>query len=301
MTMSPVYHVRSFKIMSHPSQAQSSTLSVDLDYSNPRASLRNTKGTYHHRNDKLPQTTSVMPSPIPEDDRPFSLITKMVAEFVGDMIFVFIGSLSGLSPVNSIIHAAFAHGITIFVLVASLGHVSGGHFNPAVTLSIAMSRKMNLKEVPFYWAAQLSGGFMGAILVRVVLNQDQYNLINGGATMLSQGFEWYQGLIAEFLLTFILTQCVLLTAVDTSNNVLAPLAIGLTLTLDIFAAGIISGASMNPARSFGPCLGAQIFQSNTKHIWTYHYIYWVGPFLGAALAAGLHQLFFGRGNNRLIC
>ncbi|KAK0407611.1 hypothetical protein QR680_003492 [Steinernema hermaphroditum] len=285
--------------MSSSPRTESSTFSVDVDINDSRSNLRNVKGDYHRRIGRLSASVSRMPVEV-DEDRPHSLMNKLIAEFVGDMIFVFVGSMSALSQQNSLIHAAFAHGITIFVLVASLGHVSGGHFNPAVTLAIALSRKINWKQVPFYWAAQLSGGFLGAIWVRAILSQGQFNLINGGATVLAEGYMWYQGLIAEFLLTFILAQTVLLTAVDVSSNVLAPLAIGLTLTLDIFAAGVISGASMNPARSFGPCLVAQIFESKNGSLWAHHYIYWLGPFLGAALASGLHQLFFGRGKNRLL-
>ncbi|TKR69358.1 hypothetical protein L596_021531 [Steinernema carpocapsae] len=286
-------------------RTESSTLSVDLNF--PDSHLRNTK-THYIRHPDSPPPENHVDMPISnlsssDDSRPYTLINKLVAEFVGDMIFVFIGSLSALSHENPLIHAAFAHGITIFVLVASLGHIRArSRWSPAVTLSAALARKMKWIEVPMYWAAQLAGGFVGALWVRAILKRAQYVTIVGGATILTPGFDWYQGLIAEFFTTFILAQTVLMTAVDTDHNLLAPLAIGLTLTLDIYGAGTISGASMNPARSFGPCLAATIFESETdlNKIWQYHYIYWAGPFLGAGLAATLYLLFFGRGHNRLM-
>ncbi|KAH7726447.1 CRE-AQP-4 protein [Aphelenchoides avenae] len=227
--------------------------------------------------------------------RKYSLLHKLAAEFVGDTIFVFIGALSALKSVdeNNVTHAAFAHGLTIFVLVASLGHISGGHFNPAVTLSATLAGKFRPLYLVPYWIAQLGGGFVGALLVRAVTGKLQYERLQGGATLLSPGEEWYQGLIVETILTMILTQTILMTAVDTEENLLAPLAIGLTLTLDIFGAGSITGASMNPARSFGPSLAATIF-SDSKNMWDYHYIYWAGPFLGASISALLYRTLFAR-------
>jgi len=242
------------------------------------------------------------------DDKPYTLISKLLAEFVGDIIFVFIGCMSGLRSTqeNTVIHGAFAHGLTIFILVASLGHISGGHFNPAVTLSVALAGKLpggyyGFWQVPLYWMAQLTGGFLGALLVRAVTLKFEYDGFDGGATYLHLGDEWYQGLISEAMLTFILTQTVLMTACDTSTNLLAPLAIGMCLSLDIFAAGTLTGASMNPARSLGPGIAMSIFAyKDTGYIWNIHYIYWAGPFIGATLSAFFYRTVFGRGKNRLL-
>uniref|UniRef100_A0A914CXT7 Aquaporin-8 n=1 Tax=Acrobeloides nanus TaxID=290746 RepID=A0A914CXT7_9BILA len=236
------------------------------------------------------------------EEKPYTIISKVAAEFVGDLIFVFVGCMSGLRAApDNVIHGAFAHGLTIFALVTSLGHISGGHFNPAVTLSIALSNKMPIWHLPLYWVGQLTGGFCGALLCRAITLKDEYDTFDGGATYLHLGDDWYQGLISEAMLTFILTQTVLLTAVDTDKNVLAPLAIGMCLTLDIFAAGSITGASMNPARSLGPCVVMSIFAyKNTSYIWKTHYIYWAGPFIGASVSAFLYRTIFGRGRNRLL-
>uniref|UniRef100_A0A0N5ASX0 Aquaporin n=1 Tax=Syphacia muris TaxID=451379 RepID=A0A0N5ASX0_9BILA len=234
-------------------------------------------------------------------ERSHSLICKLVAEFIGDLIFVFVGSSQALAN-NGVINAAFAHGITIFVLVAALGHISGGHFNPAVTLAIALCGKIKIVHAVLYALAQLLGGFVGSLIVRAMVTQSQFNTILGGATLVGDDYHWYQGFIAEIMSTFFLAQSVLMTAVDTSSNILAPLAIGFTLTLDIFAVGPISGASMNPARSFGPAITSTIFGigHSNSYIWRHHYIYWAGPVIGAAIAAFLFRTFFRRSSKRLV-
>ncbi|KAI6170691.1 CBN-AQP-4 protein [Aphelenchoides bicaudatus] len=159
---------------------------------------------------------------------------------------------------------------------------------------------MSLFMVPAYWAAQLLGGFVGSLIARASLQKEEFAQIGAGATLLSPGELWHQGLIVETMLTLILTQTVLNAAVDTSDNMLAPLAIGLTVALDIFSAGSISGASMNPARSLGPSIAGSIFvEGNGSVFWTYHYIYWAGPLLGATISAGVYRLLFSRGS-RLI-
>ncbi|KAI6213517.1 hypothetical protein M3Y94_00159700 [Aphelenchoides besseyi] len=237
-------------------------------------------------------------------DRPHSLLSKLMAEAIGPMMLVFFGSLSALksNSDNVLTHAAFAHGLVIFVMVNSLGHVSGGHFNPAVSLAAALAGKLHPYLVLPYWIVQLLGGFIGACLVRAVTQQTEFNAIMGGATILSPDDKWHQGLLAEAVLTFLLTFVVLNSAID-RDNVLAPLAIGFSLTICIFGAGSISGASMNPARSLGPCVAANLFIDNVDNlgnlIWNYHYIYWVGPFLGAAISALIYRSFFARSGRLL--
>jgi glycerol uptake facilitator-like aquaporin len=128
-------------------------------------------------------------------------------------------------------------------------------------------------------------------MIKAVTTSAEYSSIMGGATILPKGEEWYQGFLVEIVLTAILAQTVLCCAVDTKDNALAPLAIGLTVALDIFGAGSISGASMNPARSFGPCVAAALFTGvkDKSIIWITHYIYWAGPLIGAAISAFLYR------------
>ncbi|KAI6199749.1 hypothetical protein M3Y96_00659800 [Aphelenchoides besseyi] len=221
-------------------------------------------------------------------DKPHSLLSKLMAEAIGPMMLVFFGSLSALksNSDNVLTHAAFAHGLTIFVMVNSLGHVSGGHFNPAVSFAAALAGKLHPYLVLPYWIA--------------VTQKSEFDAIMGGATILSPDDKWYQGLLAEAVLTFLLTFVVLNSAID-RDNVLAPLAIGFSLTICIFGAGSISGASMNPARSLGPCVAANLFIDNvdTNFIWNFHYIYWIGPLLGAAISALIYRSFFARSGRLL--
>uniref|UniRef100_A0AC35U1Y9 Aquaporin n=1 Tax=Rhabditophanes sp. KR3021 TaxID=114890 RepID=A0AC35U1Y9_9BILA len=222
----------------------------------------------------------------------YKLHNALVAEFIGTMIFVFIGSSSFLN--GNIVSIAAGHGFTIFALVASLGGVSGGHFNCAVTLSLALSGKVKPYLVPLYWIAQLGGAFVGGVLVFCVMNQTQYDQILGGSTIPNIANTWYQALIAEAILTAILTQTITMTAADTPDNILAPLAIGLSLSLSILGLGSVSGASLNPARSAGPAAAFSLLGSSelSKQVWTYHYVYWGGPFLGAAFTSILYRSFF---------
>jgi len=225
----------------------------------------------------------------PKMTKQYSVSNMLLVEFIGVVLFVFIGSLSSFKSVdaNMVTHAAFAHGLSIFVLVASFGHISGGHFNPAVTLAVGLAGGIQRSLIIPYWLVQLAGGFVGALLVRVVTQKMEYDSIIGGATIMPNSELWYQGSMVEAILTIFLTQTVLHCAVGSKDNVLAPLAIGFTVALDIFGAGSISGASMNPARSLGPAIAATIFTDpmNMSMIWTTHYIYWVGPAVGAVISA----------------
>jgi MIP family channel proteins len=228
---------------------------------------------------------------------------SVLVEFIGDILFIFIGSLQATSGAG-VTGAALAHGITIAVLIMGMGHISGGHFNPAVTLGVFVSGNIQLIPALAYIAAQLLGGFVGSLLVRAVLNDVTYNAISGGATIVPEPTSWIGAIIIEILMTYFLVHTVLMTAVDTDSNLLAPLAIGLSILVDIFAGGNISGASMNPARSLGPCISASIFADHSKltmaKIWGRHYAYWVGPGIGAGIAGLLYKLFLAKDDSRIL-
>ncbi|KJH43939.1 channel protein, MIP family [Dictyocaulus viviparus] len=232
---------------------------------------------------------------------PYSVSTKCAAEFVAVMAFVVVGSLQALNTHDGILHAALSHGVAIFVLVSVFAHISGGHINPAVTLGLAVAGKMTPLEAICYVISQLAGGVLGALLVRSLLTYDQYVAIQGGATLCGPNITWYQGVVAEALATFLLVQTVLVTAVD-STTALAPLAIGFTIIMDILAVGSISGASMNPGRSFGPNIIATIFmyEKLAGTFWTLHWIYYLGPSIGALVAVGLYRLFFAKDDRILL-
>jgi len=240
------------------------------------------------------------------------LFRKLLVEFIGDLLFVFIGTLCILS--EDLVAVGLAHGFTIAILVASFGHISGGHFNPAVTLGIMITGEMNPFVGIAYWANQLGGGFAGAFLARACIHKKIYFGIKLNCGMTAVNTEvgnWDEALIIEIIMTFFLVTTVLHVAVDTDKNVLAPLAIGLTVAVDIFAGGSVDGASMNPARTFGPAVVCSIAGSYTddgkpvparklSEIWKYQYIYYVGPAIGASIAALIYKLFTGKREKRWI-
>ncbi|KAK5973519.1 Aquaporin-8 [Trichostrongylus colubriformis] len=243
---------------------------------------------------------------IVDTTKKYSLFTKMIAEFLGDFTFVFVGTMQAVVVTGSdnksivadnILHAALAHGFTIFILVAALGHISGGHFNPAVTWAIAAAGKMPIYQVPFYWFAQLLGGFCGSLYSVLIMTQKQLDSSHAGATLLNPDNKWWEGMMSEAVVTYFLCHTILLVAAGTDTNILAPLAIGLTLSIDILSTGTITGASMNPARSLGPNIVGQIFLDSNSipaHFWNYHYIYWAGPFMGSTVAVVIYKLFEAR-------
>ena len=172
---------------------------------------------------------------------------------------------------------ALTFGLVIFVMVASTGHISGAHLNPAVTLAFAVARHFPLTELPAYWAAQLGGALSGAAVLRLLVGTAE----GLGATVPSGSA--FQSLGFEVVLTAILMFAITAVATDTrAVGEMAALVIGATVALDAFWGGPVSGASMNPARSFGPAL--------LSGVWSHHWVYWLGPALGAVLGAGAYEL-----------
>ena len=173
---------------------------------------------------------------------------------------------------------ALTFGLVVTVMVASVGHVSGAHINPAVTLAFALFRHFPWREVPGYVAAQLAGAVAAAGALLLLFGQGGEAL---GAT--APVGPTLQSLALEVLLTASLMLVITAVATDTrAVGELAALAIGGTVAVDALWGGPISGASMNPARSFGPALLAGV--------WEAHWLYWVGPLIGAAAGAGAYRL-----------
>lgn len=171
---------------------------------------------------------------------------------------------------------ALTFGLVIMVMIAATGHLSGAHFNPAVTVAFALTRHFPWREVPFYVAGQLLGAILGALTLRALLGPTAAL----GATVPSG--DAIQSLGLEVLLTAVLMFVIISVATDTrAVGQLAALAIGGTVALDALWGGPISGASMNPARSFGPAL--------VGGVWRDHWVYWLGPLAGAALGGLLYQ------------
>lgn len=234
------------------------------------------------------------------------ILRPILAETVGVTLFVFVGCCSLVS--GQLVNAALGHGLTIAILIMGLGEISGGHFNPAVTLGVTLAGGLPVYLAPGYFVGQIFGGILGASLVRGTLPKVEYSKIGGGVHHLNKfedvGMKTVEdvepgwGLLIEMVLTTVLVFTVLMTAVNARTKTkLAPLAIGFAVAVDIMAGGMLTGASMNPARALGPAIVASAVLNNA---WTYHYIYWIGPILGAVLAALLHKLLFAAPNQRWI-
>ncbi len=152
---------------------------------------------------------------------------------------------------------ALTFGLVIMVMIASVGHISGAHFNPAVTVAFALARHFPWRDVPAYIVAQLAGAVAGALTLRTIL----VDVGTLGATV--PGGSVLQSLGMEILLTATLMFVITAVATDTrAVGELAAVAIGATVALDALWGGPVSGASMNPARSFGPALVSGIWSDH---------------------------------------
>jgi len=196
-----------------------------------------------------------------------------LAEFIGTAALIFVGAGAGALGIGGLVGVALAHGLVLVGMAYAYGNISGTHINPAVTLAVTLAGKLKWPQTLRYWLAQLLGGAFGAGLLFVVLGPTS----SLGATLPAGGVGALQALVVEAALTFLLATVVLRTAVQKDSTPFAGVAIGLTLAALILMGGPLTGASVNPARSFGPAL----FTGNLASLW----IYIAGPFTGAALAA----------------
>lgn len=216
-----------------------------------------------------------------------------VAEFIGTFALVFVGAAAGLYNVG-LLGVALAHGLTLAVFAYVFGYISGTHINPAVTLGLAANGNIKWSEAVVYWVAQFSGASAAAFLLHAVVSLIDPNAFAGTAThgVLTTEHPYY-ALTLEALLTFFLVNTVLHTAVGGKAGPFAGLAIGLTLTIAILGGGPLTGASLNPARSFGPAIFTSAITAGKPDLQnpTLYLVYFIGPFLGAILAALLYQFF----------
>ncbi|BFZ02854.1 hypothetical protein BsWGS_05893 [Bradybaena similaris] len=217
-----------------------------------------------------------------------------LTEFFGVAIFVFIGTSAACSPL-AVEGVALAHGLTIALLVIGTGSISGAHLNPAVTLGIWIGGGIAPILAVLYVISQLIGAILGAAFALGVVGYSAYDKCNGGGHVLPDHIAPGQAFLCEVLLTALLVTTVLVAAVDSSSkNSLAPLAIGFAVTVDILAGATFSGASMNPARSFGPAVVV-----HNSSVWSYHWIYWVGPAIGAIVAGLIYRLLLASPEKRI--
>ncbi|HTK81754.1 MAG TPA: MIP family channel protein [Bacteroidota bacterium] len=214
------------------------------------------------------------------------LSQKMVAEAIGTFALTFIGITAICMNVGGLVGVALAHGLAIAVMVSAMGHISGGHFNPAVTIGLMAGGKIKTNDTIAYIIAQLGGAVLAAAAAKAVLPPLLAEGAKLGTPIPAPGIEYGPAILAEIILTFFLVLVVYGTAVDQRAPKVGGLFIGLTVTLDILAAGPITGASMNPARTFGPAL--------IGGYWEMHLVSWVGPLIGGVLAGVVYPKFLGK-------
>jgi MIP family channel proteins len=215
----------------------------------------------------------------------------LAAELIATFTFVFVGvgavgaALSLVTPIDGagLVIIALGHGLGIFLGIVVIGRITGAHLNPAVTIAVIVSGNIGIIRGLSYIVGQLAGAALAALL----LDQFVWGLSNLGVHGLGAGISTGDGLVIEVILTFFLVFTIFATAIDKRGNAAwAPLAIGLVIFVDHLIAVPLTGASMNPARSFGPAL--------IHGAWDDHWIYWVGPVLGGLVAAIAYVVLFGR-------
>jgi aquaporin TIP len=213
-----------------------------------------------------------------------NVLRRGVAEFIGTFTLIFIGGGAGIASGQDIVAVALANGLAIGIMVTNLGHISGGHFNPAITLGFVATRRITLPLAVAYWISQFAGAIVAAAILRGLFSHSAFL----GAVPHAAGFGAGKGLVVEIILTFFLVWAVFATAVDPRGafKSIAGLAIGLTITIDVFMGGPLTGAAMNPARAFGPEL--------LGNFWGEGWIYYLGPAIGAVIAATAYDYLYLR-------
>ncbi|HEY3108022.1 MAG TPA: MIP/aquaporin family protein [Chloroflexota bacterium] len=221
-------------------------------------------------------------------------IRAPLAELVGSFAFFFIGAGAICSDAYTrggvgLVGVALAHGLILSVMISALGAISGGHFNPAVTIAFLVTGRIPTAQAVAYVVAQLVGGTIAGLLLRAIFAAVFPEAVIGPAHLgtpgLARDVSFGTGVLVEAVLTFFLLLAIYGTAVDErAPRSIAGFGIGLTVGLDILMGGPLTGAAMNPARTFGPAVAAQF--------WDNHLVYWIGPIVGAVIAALLYEYAF---------
>ncbi|XVE69121.1 hypothetical protein DITRI_Ditri09bG0125100 [Diplodiscus trichospermus] len=219
-------------------------------------------------------------------------IKAIFAEFFSMLIFVFAGEGSGMafnklsnngsSTPAGLVAASLAHAFALFVAVSVGANISGGHVNPAVTFGAFIGGNITLSRGILYWISQLLGSVVACFLLKFATGG-----LETPAFSLSSNVSAWNALVFEIVMTFGLVYTVYATAVDPRKGnlgIIAPIAIGFKVGANILAGGAFDGASMNPAVSFGPAV--------VSGTWTNHWVYWLGPLIGAAIATIVYDNIF---------
>jgi aquaporin TIP len=220
-------------------------------------------------------------------------LRRCVAEFIGAFTLIFAGAgsiivfsvIPASASILGLLGVALAHGLAIAIMVSAVGHISGGHFNPAVTFGFLITRRMQPALAGAYLVSQFAGATVAALLLKGLWPTSEVNAAKLGVPAvgdISAGAAF--GI--EAILTFFLVWVVFATAADPRGTFksIAGLAIGLTISMDILCAGPLTGAAMNPARAFGPQL--------VGNYWSDAWVWYAGPLVGGAVAALLYEWLY---------
>jgi MIP family channel proteins len=217
-----------------------------------------------------------------------------LAELVGTFVFVFIGA--GAICTNAyadgavgLVGIALAQGLVFSVVVSSFGAISGGHFNPAVSIAFAVTGRIIPPHAARYVVAQLVGGVLAGFMLRMVFGEVFPAAVTGPAHLGTPGLasevSFGTGVLVEAVLTSFLLLAIYGTALDErARRTIAGFGSGLTVGLGVLMGGPLTGAAMNPARALGPAVVAGF--------WDNHLVYWIGPIVGALVAAVLYEAVF---------
>jgi aquaporin Z len=221
-------------------------------------------------------------------------LRRGIAEFLGAFTLVFIGAGSIMVGSGGLVGVAFATGLAIAVMVTAFGHISGGHFNPAITLGFLATRRISAALAGVYWLMQFGGAVVASLLLWWIFPAAAIAPARLGAPILHPSIGSGAGFALEAIMTFFLVIAVFATAVDDRGafKAVAGFGIGLVITMDTLCGGPLTGAAMNPARAFGPEVVYNVWES-------YTWIYYAGPVVGAILAAVLYELLYLQPKMRL--
>jgi MIP family channel proteins len=213
-------------------------------------------------------------------------VKPVVAELIGTFGFVFIGAGSIITNTLTrgtvgLIGIALALGLGLAIMITIFAGISGGHINPAVTIGFLVTRRIAPLLGLLYIVAQLVGATLAGLLLRAIYPQAVWRAAQLGTTNLGPGVSFGTGVLIEAILTFFLLLAVFGTAVDPRAPKVGGFVIGLTVLVDILVGGPLTGASMNPARTFGPALAGGFWQNDL--------VYWIGPIIGAIIAALIYE------------
>jgi len=230
----------------------------------------------------------------------YNLAQKLLAEFIGTLAIVMVSvgaicadqylTVAG-KPGLSALGIALAYGMTVAAMIAALGRVSGGHFNPAVTIGLWVTRRLGSIDTLLYSAAQLAGAAGGTFMVKTIVPDSVWEEVALGTPALAPDFTRTQAMALEGVAVFLWVLVFFATAANANGTSrTSGLAVGVTVAMCALFAYPFTGAALDPARAFGPALAS--------HHWGNHGVYWVGPLFGGMLAGFIYDRFFRSAQSR---